>query len=132
MEPLKILPVDDDQDWLELMAVRDKDWGYQPITASSGEEAINYLASKNADIIILDYMMPDMDGITTLRKIPAINTAIPVIMFTAHPDTRSMMESNTLGVNVFIPKLSAYSDIQSSLKSAIALSAKDLDNQKES
>lgn len=115
----KILLVDDEADFLELMALRIKEWGYDLITALSGEEAIEILKNKSPDIIILDYMMPGMDGVATLKEIRKINFEIPVIMFTAFPDKRSINEVEKLGVTAYIPKLSSYSDAHTALKTAL-------------
>ena len=72
-------------------------------------------------IVILDYMMPEMDGIATLKKIREIDRTLPVIMFTAYPNINAMKGTDRLGVNAFIPKLSTYSDVSASLKSTLEM-----------
>lgn len=121
MDRLKILLVDDEPDFLETMGSIIKGWGYDLIAAADGKEAIDAVMAKKADIVILDYMMPEMDGVTTLKKIREIDDKIPVIMFTAHPDTKTMKGTEKLGVSAFIPKLSTFSDVQSSLKAVIEM-----------
>ena len=124
MGKTKVLLIDDEYDFQELMSIRMSGWGYDVIKASDGKEAIDLLLKENPDIIILDYIMPDMDGLEVLKKIRELNKNIPVIMFTAHPDTKSFEGSDTLGIAAFIPKLSAYEDAQSSLKTALNLALK--------
>ena len=114
-----ILLVDDEPDFLEVMGARISGWGYNSIMVSNGKDALLALKDKKPDIIILDYMMPDMDGVSTLKEIRKTDSNIPVIMFTAHPDVEAMKEIQKLGVTAFIPKLSVYFDAQSALKSAI-------------
>jgi len=118
MEKKKILLVDDEADFLEIMGTRIEEWGHTLFKASDGKQAVESLKSNNPDIIILDYMMPQMDGIATLKQIRKINKDIPVIMFTAYPEkpTESIAD---LDISAFIPKLSTYSDVQTSLKTAI-------------
>jgi len=118
---MKILLVDDEQDFRETMGAIIEGWGYDVIDISSGKEAIDAVMGKNPDIVILDYMMPDMDGIATLREIREIDDKIPVIMFTAHPDIKVIKGTEKLGVSAFIPKLSTFSDVQSSLKAVIEM-----------
>ncbi|MDD5496115.1 MAG: response regulator [Candidatus Omnitrophica bacterium] len=117
----KIMLVDDELDFLEVMGGRIRSWGYEVIPVSSGEEAIEKVKGNGIDIIILDYMMPVMDGIGTLREIRRIDKTIPVIVFTAYPVEDTMKEAEKLGVSAFIPKLSSYSDTQAALKSALEM-----------
>jgi len=130
MDRLKILLVDDEADFRETMGAIIKGWGYNLIEAANGKEAIDVIRNKKADIVILDYMMPEMDGVTTLKEIRKIDKEVPVIMFTAYPDGRSFGGANKLGAIMFIPKLSAYSDNQAALKEAIHIAEKKL-NKKE-
>lgn len=124
MAKLKILLVDDEVDFLETMGPTIEGWGYGAIKAESGKEAVDILRHKNPDIIILDYMMPRMDGIATLREIRNIDKKIPVVMFTAYPDSRSIKGARNLGVSAFIPKVSVFSDAQDALKTVLAMVAK--------
>lgn len=126
MGNFRILIVDDEPDFLELMSARIKTWGYEMIKAINAREAVQAVKTGGPDMIILDYMLPDMDGIAALKEIRGINSRIPIIMFTAYPDKRSMEGTKKLGISAFIPKLSLYSDAQSSLKSAIDIIEKNL------
>jgi CheY-like chemotaxis protein len=121
MANLRIMMVDDEPDFLELMTLRISSWGYDVIKASGGREAISLLKSRQPDILILDQMMPEMNGIATLKEIRKTNKKIPVIMFTAYPNPEAMGDIKKLGIHAFIPKLSAYSEVVPTLKSAIEL-----------
>ncbi len=125
MGKAKILLVDDELDLLEVLGVSIRGWGYDVLEASSGKEAIEALKN-NPDIVILDYLMPEMDGVQTLREIRKISNKIPVVMFTAHPDGKTMADTEKLGVYAFIPKFSFYQDAQTTLKSVINTIAKRL------
>jgi len=120
-----ILVVDDERDFLKIISSRIESWGYKVISASSGSEAITLIKDRKPDIVILDYMMPEMDGIATLKKIRHIDKKLPVIMFTAYPNEKTIKGAENLGVVAFIPKLSMFSDTQEALKEAIAIAERD-------
>ncbi len=120
----KVLIVDDEENFAKLIGQRIKSWGYEVTASLSGKEALAALKSKKPDIMVLDYRMPEKDGIATLREVRRIDKAIPVVMFTAYPDEKSIAESEKLGISAYVPKLSIYTDSQDSLKSALALAGK--------
>lgn len=124
MDKIKVLLVDDEKDFLKVMGVRLKDWGYDLIEAQNAKEALEAVISKGPDAVILDYMLPDMDGISVLREIRKIDAKLPVIMFTAHPDAKAIKDSTDLSVNAFIPKFSVYSEVIPSLKTALEMATK--------
>src|SRR5512135_732527 len=81
----KILIVDDDIDSLKLIGLMLQRQGYEISAASSGAQAFNKAFAEHPDLIILDVMMPDMDGYEICRRLRAnpATQAIPIIMFTA-------------------------------------------------
>ncbi|MDD5439490.1 MAG: response regulator [Candidatus Omnitrophica bacterium] len=115
----KVLLVDDENDILLIIGRRMEGWGYDVIKASGGQEAIDMMTKNRPDVVVLDYIMPAMDGLATLKGIRAIDAKIPVIMFTAFPDDRSIKGSEKLGVSAYIPKLSILSSTESSLETAL-------------
>lgn len=127
MEKKKILFVDDEADFLEVMGMRIEGWGYEIIKAVNGKQAIDAVMAKNPDIVILDYLMPQMNGVEVLKEIRKVNLGIPVIMLTAHPDKQSVKRVEKLGISAFIPKLSVYSDVQASLREALRIAEKQLE-----
>lgn len=119
MAKMTILLVDDEPDFLEIMGGRIKNWGYNLIEASGGKEAVDAVKNLKPDAVILDYMMPDMDGVATLKEIRRFNKEVPVIMFTAYPTEKAMKSTKEMGISAFIPKLSTYTNVQASLRSAL-------------
>lgn len=124
MAKMRILLVDDEQDFLKVMGRRIEEWGYEVVPVSGGMEALEAVKSGKADIIILDYMMPGMDGIKTLKEIRKIEEKMPVIMFTAHLEEKAIKGTENLRVSAYIPKLSVYSDSQSALKTTLDIHKK--------
>ena len=124
MSNVRILIVDDDNEFLALLSKNIESWGYRVISASGGKEALEMIKNKAADIIILDYLMPEMDGVETLKEIRRIDKLVPVIMFTSYPDNRSITGTEKLGIFAYIPKVGVFTDPESSLKAAIAMAEK--------
>jgi DNA-binding response OmpR family regulator len=81
---MKILVVDDEKNILKLYKAELEDDGYQVVLANSGKEAIELFRSENPDLVTLDIMMPDMDGIQVLRQLKQEKPQVPVIMLTAY------------------------------------------------
>ena len=120
MHGKRILLVDDEEGILEIVGTRIKSWGYELLEAKNGKEAIGIVKAKKADLVILDYMLPDMDGINVLKEIRKINKKIPVIMFTAYPNPTAMYEAENLGISAYVAKLSlSADDMQVLLKAAV-------------
>ncbi|MEC4686243.1 MAG: response regulator [Nitrospirota bacterium] len=81
---MKILIVDDDPSIRMLYKEELEDEGYEVVTASSGEEALRLFEEENPDLVTLDILMPDMDGIQVLRKMKEKRPRLPIIMSTAY------------------------------------------------
>lgn len=102
--PKKILLVDDEPELLKAMRIRLAFWGYDVLTAANGKEAIRLVKKDVPDAVVLDIMMPEMDGIEALRQIRRFNKKIPVLMLTAHTSEEKMQNTESLGISAFIPK----------------------------
>ncbi|MFZ5908026.1 MAG: response regulator [Nitrospirota bacterium] len=81
---MKILVVDDDHHIQRLYKEEFEDDGYEVVVASNGKEALEMFEKENPDIVTLDILLPDMDGIHILRQMKEKNPKIPVIMSTAY------------------------------------------------
>jgi signal transduction histidine kinase len=104
--PPRILIVDDQRHNAELLKVMLTPEGYHLLTASSGQEALGRLAEQQPDLILLDVMMPGMDGYEVAGKIkenPATRN-IPVIMLTALDDRNARMLGLNAGAEDFLTK----------------------------
>ena len=65
--PEKVLIVDDEKDFLEIMAERMRNHGLDVLTTTSAEEALKMVEKESYDIVIMDFMMPAIDGFTALK-----------------------------------------------------------------
>ena len=101
-----VLIVDDDARLREFVRVNLEAEGYEVREAGDGEEALAALGERSPDLILLDVMMPQVDGWETLRRIQEHTGvgAIPVIMFSGQVDERSAGEAESRGAQGFIGK----------------------------
>ncbi len=81
----KILLVDDDEGLRDLYKEELKDEGYEVLTAKNGKEALQKLEKEKPDLVVLDIVMPKMDGMEALGRIIGKDKSIPVILHTSHP-----------------------------------------------
>ena len=104
MDKLKILVVDDESRMRKLVRDFLTKNGYEVLEASNGEEAMEvFYEEKNIDLLILDVMMPKMDGWEVCREIRK-TSKVPIIMLTAKADERDELLGFELGVDEYITK----------------------------
>jgi DNA-binding response OmpR family regulator len=100
---MRILIAEDDQNSLHLLRKFLEAKGYQIVTASNGQEALDRFHEHKPDIVLLDVMMPKLDGWTVLQKIRETATT-PVIMVTAKDSTDDKVRGLSAGADDYIPK----------------------------
>ncbi|KPK35278.1 MAG: chemotaxis protein CheY [Nitrospira bacterium SG8_35_1] len=81
---MKLLVVDDDTNIQRLYKEELEEEGYEVVIASTGKDALSMFEKENPDIITLDILMPDIDGISLLRQMKEKRPDIPIIMSTAY------------------------------------------------
>ncbi len=99
-----ILVVDDHVHIRRLYEVTLEQNGYKPYTASNGREALSLLETTHIDLIVLDVMMPEMDGYTFLRTLRESGSEIPVLVITARDGAEDVRKAFTLGTDDFMVK----------------------------
>jgi two-component system, NtrC family, sensor kinase len=121
LDPKRILAVDDSKTYLAELSNVLRDEGYEVIAAHSGQQALEWLAAQSVDCILLDLMMPDMDGIETCRRIKdsPIFRDIPLIMLTAHEDRATMIEGLSTGADDFIAKSSEFEVLRARVRAQL-------------
>jgi len=102
----RIMVVDDDPDTVSILARHLQREGFVAIEAVSGAECLRLVREHPVDVILLDLMMPDMDGFEVCRalKDESGTAEIPVIMITARDDLDARAEGMRLGVSDFLAK----------------------------
>jgi class 3 adenylate cyclase len=104
--PARILVVDDNPTNLEVLRVRLTAQGYEVVTAVDGEEALARTRELEPDLVLLDVMMPKLDGISVLKELKrdAALRFIPVILVTAKADTRDVVNGLEAGGDDYLTK----------------------------
>src|SRR4051812_8889661 len=102
----KILLVDDEADILGFLSYNLKKEGYNVFTANNGKEAVVIAKKENPNLIILDVMMPDMDGIETCREIREISELkdVMITFLTARNEDYSQIAGFDVGADDYINK----------------------------
>src|SRR6266487_3180750 len=102
----KILAVDDERHIVRLVEVNLQRAGYNVVTAFDGKEALEKVKTENPDLVVLDVMMPYMDGFEVLRTLKAnpLTADIPVIMLTAKAQDADVFRGWQSGVDCYLTK----------------------------
>lgn len=99
-----ILVVDDNKGVLEFLVLLLSKHGLSVIGASSGSECLNIVKSRPVNLIILDVMMPVMDGLQVCQQLKKTIPSTPVILLTARDDMMTRTAAMDLGVSEFLTK----------------------------
>lgn len=100
----KVLLVDDERDFLETLAERMRDRGMEVETTTSAENALRQADEVSYDAVVLDLMMPGMDGLEVLKALKKKNPDIQVILLTGYATLNKGIEAMKLGAMDFIEK----------------------------
>ncbi len=102
----KILLVDDEPDIIELVSVQLETMGYEVIKAADGQQGLDKAHLENPDLIILDLMLPVIDGYKVCRmlKFDEKYKHIPIILFSARTQEEDKKTGKEVGANAFITK----------------------------
>lgn len=101
-----ILIVDDEPFNVDYLEQELEDLNYQTITAVNGKDALEKITNEKPDLVLLDIMMPIMDGFTVLEKVKANSEIrnIPIIVISANNDLQNMVKGIQLGAEDYLPK----------------------------
>jgi DNA-binding response OmpR family regulator len=124
----KILVVDDEPDLLELVAFNLKAEGFEVFTAANGPEALNQARALLPDLIVLDLMLPDLDGVAVceiLQRLPS-TAPIPVVMLTAWSTDLARTVGLQAGAKDYVTKPFSPRELVSRIRSTLrAVAEKD-------
>lgn len=100
----KVLIVDDEKDFLEIIAERIRARGMDVSTTTSAEDAFNLVEAQVFDVVILDFMMPALDGFKALKLMKAKQPDVQVILLTGNVPEEKRIEAKALGALDVIEK----------------------------
>jgi len=124
MADRKILIVDDEIDFLELMKVRLEANGYEVVTANNGKEALEKFRNDKPAAILLDIMMPEMDGLSVLKQIREQDAVLPVFIVTAFSNEDRIKAAGKMNATGFIIKTQDLSKEIKNITQAIEIAEK--------
>jgi two-component system, OmpR family, response regulator len=115
----KLLVVDDEPDIVELLSASLKYHGYEVATAASGRQAMEEARRFRPDMILLDVMMPELDGFDVLRRLRGEGTRTPVLFLTARDATEDKIKGLTLGGDDYVTKPFSLSEILARIQAVL-------------
>jgi len=116
--PTKVLLVDDEKDFVEMLSLRLQEEGEMVSAANSGKECLETLVRTNIDVVVLDIRMPGMDGMETLGEIRKRFPLVEVIMLTGHGSTETAVEGMRLGAFDYLMKPADFDELTAKLQNA--------------
>jgi len=116
--PQKVLIVDDEKDFLDIIAERMLARGMDVSTATSAEDALNMVEEESFDVVILDFMMPALDGFKALKLMKAKRPDVQIIVLTGNVPDEKRMEAKALGALDVIEKPPDLKDLIQKIKKA--------------
>jgi DNA-binding response OmpR family regulator len=117
-QPARILLVDDEQSVQKLLAYPLRKEGYEVVPALDGEEALERCRGQNFDLIVLDVMLPKLDGFDVCRQIRA-QSSVPIIMLTAKAEEFDKVLGLELGADDYITKPFSMREFRSRVKAVL-------------
>jgi DNA-binding response OmpR family regulator len=120
--PTRILLADDEQSILTLLSYPLRQDGYDVVRASSGAEALERFAESEFDLVVLDVMMPSVDGLEVCRRMRA-SSSVPIIMLTAKTEEIDKVLGLELGADDYITKPFSIREFRSRVKAALRRSS---------
>jgi DNA-binding response OmpR family regulator len=117
-QPARILLVDDEQSVQKLLAYPLRKEGYEVVPAMDGEEALERCRGQSFDLIVLDVMLPKLDGFDVCRQIRA-QSSVPIIMLTAKAEEFDKVLGLELGADDYITKPFSMREFRSRVKAVL-------------
>ncbi|MBL7170380.1 MAG: response regulator [Candidatus Omnitrophica bacterium] len=121
---VKILVVDDEENVLDFLKEVVESQGYSFLSARSGREAMDKIKEARPNLVLLDVVMPGIDGLEVLRLIREEDKGLPVVMLTAYGTSERIKEAMGLNISGFIPKGASVKEAVSKIKTVLNVSLK--------
>ncbi len=122
----RILVVDDEPLYLRLIQINLLTENYEVVTATNGEEALEMISNEAPDLVILDIMMPKLDGITTCERVRQFSN-VPIIMLTARGEEQDRVQGLNTGADDYIVKPFSATELLARVRAILRRSAGDRD-----
>ena len=117
--PLRVLVVDDEPNIAELLLMALRYEGWQVRTAGTGREAIDTAKDLVPDVVVLDWMLPDVDGLEVLRRLRARDERVPVLFLTARDAVEDRIAGLTAGGDDYVTKPFSLEEVVARLRGLV-------------
>ena len=114
-----VLIVDDEKNIVDILSFNLKKEGYEIVTAYNGEAALARYTEKRPDLVLLDVMLPELDGFAVCRRIREVDKITPIIMLTAREEETDKVLGLELGADDYITKPFSVRELQARVKANI-------------
>jgi len=114
----RVLLVDDEMEFLEIMSERMQARDIEVTTSTSALEAMDLIATESYDAVIMDFMMPEMNGIEALKAIKEKNPEMQIILLTGHATVEKTVEAMKAGAMDLLEKPADLDALSEKIKSA--------------
>jgi two-component system OmpR family response regulator len=115
----RLLVVDDEPNILELLATSLRFAGFEVVTAANGREALAEARRSRPDLVVLDVMMPDMDGFAVVRRMRGEGSTAPVLFLTARDATEDKVTGLTVGGDDYVTKPFSLEEIVARIRAVL-------------
>jgi len=123
MSEIKVLVVDDEPNIRDLLSASLKFAGYEVQTAINGKQAVEAAVTWQPDIIVLDVMLPDMNGFSITKKLRSMDVTTPVLFLTARDETQDKITGLTVGGDDYVTKPFSLDEILARLQAILRRSS---------
>jgi CheY-like chemotaxis protein len=113
---LKVLIADDEEDLVDVLRDRLEAYGFMVLTAGTGREALEKLATERVDGVFLDVKMPDLDGLAALDEIRRRDPQTPIIILTASSRPQAAADALARGANAYVLKPFEWDELKATIE----------------
>ena len=119
MSPASLLVVEDDDDLRQTLARRLSDAGYDVATAATGPDALDAVADRVPDLVVLDVMLPGLDGVEVCRRLRADHPLLYILMLTARADELDRVVGLEVGADDYVTKPFSLQEVVARIRAAL-------------
>jgi len=116
----RILVVDDEEDQRTIVSAILERLGYVAVSAGGGAEALRIVETQNIDAVLLDMVMPEMDGLETYRRMIALRPGLPCVIASGFSETEAVRQVQQLGAGAYLKKPYTIEHLGTALKSTLS------------
>ena len=103
-EKVRVLVVDDEPNIVDVISMALRFEGFEVLAAATGADAIAAVAAERPQLLVLDVMLPDIDGFEVARRLASAGTDVPIIFLTARDSTEDIVHGLTIGGDDYVTK----------------------------